>query len=213
MTRLRSRRPSPSFVISLIALFVAMGGTGYAALKLPKNSVHAREIAAGAVGSSEVKNRSLKPNDFSSDALSALSGRTGPAGPAGSAGATGTEGPTGATGPTGPSDAWAHDLSAGSASFTLPPGSYIFGGGATTTGTSELLCFWNVVAPAGDTETQNFLPGQKDKAASVSDSAAVATPGSVTVTGSSDFTATLTCGAGAQAVVGMATATRVGTLH
>src|SRR4029079_6977490 len=42
-----------------------LGGTGYAALKLPKNSVHAKQIAAGAVRSAEVKNHSLKPVDFS----------------------------------------------------------------------------------------------------------------------------------------------------
>ena len=51
-------------ITSSLALFVALGGTGYAALKLPKNSVHAKQIAAGAVRSSEVKNHSLKPVDF-----------------------------------------------------------------------------------------------------------------------------------------------------
>jgi hypothetical protein len=51
-------------VTSSLALFVALGGTGYAALKLPKNSVHAKQIAAGAVRSAEVKNHSLKPVDF-----------------------------------------------------------------------------------------------------------------------------------------------------
>jgi hypothetical protein len=35
----RLRTPSPAFVISLIALFVALGGTTYAATSLPKNSV------------------------------------------------------------------------------------------------------------------------------------------------------------------------------
>ena len=51
-------------ITSSLALFIALGGTGYAALKLPKNSVHAKQIAAGAVGSSEVKNHSLKAVDF-----------------------------------------------------------------------------------------------------------------------------------------------------
>ena len=36
----RLRAPSPALVISLIALFVALGGTSYAAINaLPKNSV------------------------------------------------------------------------------------------------------------------------------------------------------------------------------
>jgi hypothetical protein len=51
-------------ITSSLALFIALGGTGYAALKLPKNSVHAKQIAAGAVRSAEVKNHSLKPVDF-----------------------------------------------------------------------------------------------------------------------------------------------------
>src|SRR5690349_10416166 len=51
-------------ITSSLALFIALGGTGYAALKLPKNSVHAKQIAAGAVRSAEVKNHSLKPIDF-----------------------------------------------------------------------------------------------------------------------------------------------------
>ena len=51
-------------ITSSLALFIALGGTGYAALKLPKNSVHAKQIAAGAVASSEVRNHSLKPVNF-----------------------------------------------------------------------------------------------------------------------------------------------------
>src|SRR5689334_13146326 len=103
----RFRRPSPSMVISLIALFVAMGGTGYAAIKLPKNSVKAKQIASGAVGASEVKNGSLKTGDLSSGARNALRGLTGATGPQGPTGATG------ATGPAGPSDAWSSGLTNG----------------------------------------------------------------------------------------------------
>jgi len=86
-------------VISLIALFVALGGTGYAAVKLPKNSVGASQIKTGAVGSSEVKNGSLKKGDFKNTDLPA-----GPAGPQGTAGANGTNG---APGPAGSAKAFA----------------------------------------------------------------------------------------------------------
>jgi len=72
-------------VTSSLALFVALGGTGYAALKLPKNSVHAKQIAAGAVRSAEVKNHSLKPADFATLP-------TGPQGPKGDKGDAGTPG-------------------------------------------------------------------------------------------------------------------------
>ena len=46
--RIRSRLTFAN-VISLIALFVALGGTGYAAIKLPKNSVTSKTIKKGAV--------------------------------------------------------------------------------------------------------------------------------------------------------------------
>jgi len=49
MQRDRLRAPSPAFVISLIALFVALGGTTYAATSLPANSVGTRQIKNKAV--------------------------------------------------------------------------------------------------------------------------------------------------------------------
>jgi hypothetical protein len=101
MRKLSARRPSPALVISIVALFVAMGGTGYAALKLPKNSVGSKQIRTGAVGSSEVKNGSLTKKDFRAGQIPA-----GPRGLAGPAGTNGINGHDGGTGPRGPSDAW-----------------------------------------------------------------------------------------------------------
>jgi hypothetical protein len=49
MKRLGSRRPSAALVVSIVALVVALGGTGYAALQAPRNSVGSRQIKAGAV--------------------------------------------------------------------------------------------------------------------------------------------------------------------
>jgi hypothetical protein len=79
MNWLKPRRPSPALVISLIALFVALGGTGYAALSLPKNSVGAKQlkknavtgskIKKNAVTSSKVKNHSLTGADIKLGAL------------------------------------------------------------------------------------------------------------------------------------------------
>jgi hypothetical protein len=48
------RAPSPALVISLIALFVALGGTTYAATSLPANSVGTRQIKNGAVTASKL---------------------------------------------------------------------------------------------------------------------------------------------------------------
>jgi hypothetical protein len=74
--RLRARlsRPSPALVVSIVALIVAMGGTGYAALRIPANSVGSAQlrqgavtgtkIKAGAVTGADVKNRSLTAADI-----------------------------------------------------------------------------------------------------------------------------------------------------
>jgi hypothetical protein len=56
-------RPSPAMGVALLALFVSIGGVGYAALKLPKNSVGATQIRKNAVTSAKVKNRSLNAKD------------------------------------------------------------------------------------------------------------------------------------------------------
>ena len=47
--------PSPAMVVSLIALFVALGGTSYAALSLPKNSVGTKQIKDGAVTAAKIE--------------------------------------------------------------------------------------------------------------------------------------------------------------
>lgn len=95
MNRIVSRRPSPAIVISLIALFVALSGTGYAALVIPRNSV----------GSAQVVNGSLQKGDLSGAAVRALKGNRGARGRAGAKGAAGATGATGVAGATGPAGA------------------------------------------------------------------------------------------------------------
>jgi hypothetical protein len=102
MRERRLRRPSPAMVISIVALFVAMGGTGYAALKLPGNSVGSKQIKRSAVTSSKVKNGSLSVDDFSAASVAALKGAKGDKGDKGDPGATGEAGPAGEQGPVGP---------------------------------------------------------------------------------------------------------------
>jgi hypothetical protein len=88
------RRPSPATAISLVALFVALGGTSYAAINLPRNSVGAAELKRNAVTSSKVKNGTLLKKDFKKGQLTA-----GPTGPKGDRGDVGPAGPaTGAAG-------------------------------------------------------------------------------------------------------------------
>jgi hypothetical protein len=85
-------------VMAAAAVFLALGGTSYAAAgKLGKNSVKGKNIAKNAITSPKVKNGSLLAKDFKAGQLPA-----GVAGPAGSTGATGPKGDTGAMGPANP---------------------------------------------------------------------------------------------------------------
>jgi hypothetical protein len=70
-------------VISVIAIFIALGGVGYAASKLPKNSVGPKQIRNGAVNEQKL----------SDSAKTALKGSKGDQGPAGPQGAQGPQGP------------------------------------------------------------------------------------------------------------------------
>ncbi len=104
MQRILERRPRPATIVALVALFVALGGTGYAAFAVPRNSV----------GSAQVINGSLQKSDLSKRTVAALKGNRGPRGlrgpsggqgPTGAQGSAGAQGTTGATGPAGPQGA------------------------------------------------------------------------------------------------------------
>ncbi len=98
--------------LGLLAIFIALGGTSYAAVKLPKNSVGAKQIKKNAVTGTKVKNGSLLSADFKAGQLPAgqngapgsqgAQGPQGPAGKDGAAGKDGTNGTNGLIGPTGP---------------------------------------------------------------------------------------------------------------
>jgi hypothetical protein len=49
------RAPSPAMAVALVALFVALGGTSYAAFSLPKNSVGTKQLKKNAVTTSKIK--------------------------------------------------------------------------------------------------------------------------------------------------------------
>jgi hypothetical protein len=77
-------------VTATVALFVALGGTGYAAITLPRDSVGSEQIRPKAVGNSELRsrsvnsrvlrNRSIRLTDVSTSAREALQGQQGPPG-------------------------------------------------------------------------------------------------------------------------------------
>jgi hypothetical protein len=118
MRRIFRHISSPSMIVVLVALFVAMGGAAYAAVILPVNSVGTNQLknsavtgaklASSAVTSAKVKDGSLLALDFKAGQLPAAAqgpkgdtGATGPQGPKGDVGAIGHEGPKGAGGSTG----------------------------------------------------------------------------------------------------------------
>jgi hypothetical protein len=92
MNRLVRRLPSPAMLVACTALAIALGGTSYAAFRLPRNSVGTPQLRAGAVTKQKIAKRTL----------TALKGNRGPAGPAGATGPEGLAGATGAQGAQGP---------------------------------------------------------------------------------------------------------------
>ena len=77
----------------MIALFVALSGASYAAIKLPINAVGTAQIKKDAVTSTKVKDGSLLAGDFKAGQLPAgAKGETGAAGASGVTAANGTSG-------------------------------------------------------------------------------------------------------------------------
>jgi hypothetical protein len=56
---LARRRPSAPLIVSFVALFVALGGVGYAATQLPPNSVGNAQLENGSVGNWKLKTNSV----------------------------------------------------------------------------------------------------------------------------------------------------------
>ena len=59
MSRILSRRPSPGTVIAMVALFIALAGTAYAAT-LPRNSVGTAQLKNGAVSGLKLRSSELR---------------------------------------------------------------------------------------------------------------------------------------------------------
>jgi hypothetical protein len=67
MKRLLSRRPPAAMIVALIALFVALSGSSYAAVK-----IGARDIKRGAVGTRAIANDSIRSADIHNAAVSGV---------------------------------------------------------------------------------------------------------------------------------------------
>jgi hypothetical protein len=63
------RRPSAPLIVSFAALFVALGGVGYAATQLPANSVGSAQLQNGSVGNFKLKFNSVGPRKIINGAV------------------------------------------------------------------------------------------------------------------------------------------------
>jgi hypothetical protein len=134
--------------IGLLALFIALSGTAYAAT-LPRNSVGGPQLKDNAVTSPKVKNRSLLAKDFKSGQL--------PAGPRGAQGQRGPQGERGLQGLTGAAGATNVTVRVGPDVLGLSTASCVgteraVGGGGVATGPNGVL--WDSSpSPAAGTPT------------------------------------------------------------
>src|SRR4051794_97676 len=96
MHRNITHRPSLAAIISLFALFVALGGTSYAAVGCPGAATHCpsftgADIIDGTLSGRDIADKSLTARDF----RGSVRGAAGPAGTQGQAGPAGIKGDLG----------------------------------------------------------------------------------------------------------------------
>ena len=123
------KKLTPSMVVALLALFVALSGTA---------------VASGLMSGSQIKDHTIAASKLTPNAVKFLHGQQGLQGQQGQ---QGTTGPTGQTGPTGTAgtfgSATIQVVSTGSQTFsgvgtihaTCPSGTRVIGGGAAAVGT------------------------------------------------------------------------------
>jgi hypothetical protein len=143
------RKPTPKYanVTATLALFVALGGTSYAAA-----TISGSDVQNGSLTGSDIRNESLKSRDVDNGSLTGGDLKNGSlraadfkAGdlPAGPQGATGPQGPPGVQGPQGPAgatnvvarrtNALVPDQGSETAVASCLPGERAVGGGAGIT--------------------------------------------------------------------------------
>jgi hypothetical protein len=134
--------------VGLLALFIAMSGTAYAA-SLPRNSVGTAQLKKNAVTSAKVKDHSLLRKDFKAGQLP-----SGPQGPRGLTGATGPQGTPGRNGATNviirtspPRDVAPGDTAG--ALVDCQGGEYAVGGGGLAGDIATLVSSVPMAAPGG----------------------------------------------------------------
>lgn len=77
MSKIRAKRPSPSLVISILALFVALGGSAYAASKvgtkdIKNKAITAAKIKKNAITTAKIKNEAVTGAKIKESTLGAV---------------------------------------------------------------------------------------------------------------------------------------------
>jgi hypothetical protein len=215
-------------VIALIALFVSMGGVGYAATtigtkqikngavtaqKLRNGAVTTKKIKNGAVGSSQIGDGSLLAKDFKAGQLPAgpqgPRGSAGPQGPQGNAGPQGPQGDAGpqtlsavfhATAATGPSDIGLSPTYTPVLTLNLPRGSYVLSARIAATNHDATTSTTVRCALFSDEDPSGFGADNYPVSVPAGITTAIPLQGIVTVTGSSSVQS-LQCRKGASVTV------------
>jgi hypothetical protein len=65
----RSLRPTPALVVAFVALFAAMGGVGYSAVKLTPNSVKTKNLKPAAVTTNKIADGAVTTPKLAPDAV------------------------------------------------------------------------------------------------------------------------------------------------
>lgn len=71
MRTFRAPKPSPSLIVSIIALVVALGGTSYAALSVPRNSVGSQQLKDNAVSAPKIRDGAVTGAKIDRNAITA----------------------------------------------------------------------------------------------------------------------------------------------
>lgn len=149
------RYPSPALVVASIALAISLGGTGYAALRLPANSVGTPQLKQNAVTSIKVRNGALRLLDFAPVERPKLKGDKGEPGAAGAKGDRGDKGDKGDKGDPGPAGVTGlqrvfgpgTSIPAGGTTSlfaSCPSGKRVLGGGASAGNSTQGIVYSSV---------------------------------------------------------------------
>lgn len=164
-----TRSQSPALALSVIALFVSLGGVGYAAA-----TIGSAQIKNNSVASKDIKNRTIVAKDLNKKTAASLRGSRGDTGAPGAPGAPGSTGAPGAQGPMGPDGAPGvsgyervevrETISAGETfervGARCPAGKKILGGGALVQ-TGKLNITSSFLTTGGEWFVQaELIPGQ-----------------------------------------------------